>query len=418
MSVSLKFFASIALTVLIVSTATAQLTLEEFLRSALEDPEVKTFDTQIEYLNGKPYRLSPLREIQFRTQNREMLQTQQEYGIRLSPANPWEMRRQNQYFKEFNNSLSYEREIVLKEALISRYLAAIDYIYYSEHLVLNTEMSNKLQQQLRILEKQSGSSYFDAEDFVDLTIDQLDFVVEVEETSFELSNQANEISRLYQKANGSAINWKMSDWIGVDRIMAVVDSLESASLRSRMLAYQEQKIRLAQSEYKLEQSNFNLGFVQTSYDRRRVNQDRNPFSVSVGVSIPLFNPNKGDMAKRKLEIIEAEYDLKEETEQSEVDKLLYKDKVVSLATRIKGIDKRIDEIESSTLPHTLSTIKGGDPVVFIRFGQQVDKLKELSLKVKRELLVAYVEYLAFNDVLQQQPLTNFLSPTLTPAHQR
>jgi hypothetical protein len=396
----------------------AQLSLGEFLGSALSDHEVKTFSDQMSYLDTRPYQLSPLREVQLRTQNRELITTQQEFGIRLSPANPFELRSQNRYFREYNKALSFEREFALKEALLVRYLTVIEYIYFSDLLQLTNEGISNLDEQLAILEKQSGSRYFDAEDFVDLRMDQLDYTVDMEETRFELANQVHHISRTYPQAYQQSINWSNSNVISPQRIREVVDSLELLSIKTSWVAYQEQRVRVAQSQYSLEKNNFNLGFIQGSYDNRRVNQDRNPISISAGLSLPITNPNKGDMARRKLEEIEAKYDVEEEVYEAETDKKILSDKVRGLIDRLEHLENKLKALKESNVPMTLSTIRGGDPVVLIQFTQNLDKLNALSLKVKRELFISYVEYLAFTDHIQKEPLLNFFSPSLVPVSSR
>jgi hypothetical protein len=408
--------ALLALTFSVISSSVtvAQVSIGEFVGSALQDPEVQTFSDQIKYLDGKPYRLAPIRDVQFRTQNRELLSYQQEFGLRISPSNPFEVRRHNQYFREFNTSLGFEKEFALKEALISRYTTVIEYIYYTDLLQLNQEGTKSLEEQLAILEKQSGSSYFDPEDFVDLKFDMLDYSVDLEELQFELSNQVHRVARTYAPAHQKQIDWNASLIISPDGIRQVVDSLEQLSAKASWLAYQEQKIKVAQSQYRLEKNNFNLGFIQGAYDFRRFNQDRNPISISAGLTLPLFNPNKGDMARRKLDIIEAEYDLKEENVESETDKRILLDKLRSLIDRIESLDRKVKEIKESNLPMTLSSIRGGDPVVLIQFTQNLNKMYELSHKVKREMLLTYIEYLAFTDHLQKQPLVNFFSSSLSP----
>lgn len=394
-------------------TVSAQVSVGEYLGSALKDPEVLTFEDQISFLNTKPYRLSPVREVQLRTQNRELIQTQQEFGIRLSPANPFEMKSQNRYFREYNATLSYEKEFALKEALIVRYLTVIEYTYFSDLRKLLEGGARSLEEQLSILEKQSGSSLFDAEDFVDLKVDYLDYTVELEEATFEQSNHFHSVARTYPPAHQREVTWSFEQIIAPAQVRKVVDSLEMLSIKTSWVAYQEQRIRLAQSHYKLEKNNFNLGFIEGSYDYRRVNEDRNPYVISAGLSLPITNPNKGDMARRKLDVIEAEYDLEEEVYEAETDKRILSDKVRGLVDRIESLEKKITDLRESDLAMTLSSIRGGDPVVLIQFGQNLNKLRELQHKVRRELFISYVEYLAFTDHLQKQPLVNFFSPSLT-----
>jgi hypothetical protein len=99
----------------------AQLTVSDFIRSSIHAPEVHVFDDQISFLNQKSYRLSPLQKFEFRFRNREMMEGFNEYGLRFTPTNPWEMKYTNKYFQAFQGSLSLEREVLLKEVLVSRY---------------------------------------------------------------------------------------------------------------------------------------------------------------------------------------------------------------------------------------------------------------------------------------------------------
>lgn len=393
----------------------AQISVSQFIGSALKDPEVKTFDEKVSYLQRKPYRLSPLKEVEFRTQNRELLYTQQEYAIRLSPANPWEVRSNNRYFKAFETSLTMEREMVLKEALTERYYTLIEYLYYHEWKELSARSQLQLENQLAILDKQTGSTFFDADELVKVRIDQMDNSAQLEEISYDLSNLQHRISRLFPEAHRKETNWKLKDTPEMEQIKSICDSLALASYESVAVSYQQQKINLAKSEYALEKSNMNLGFFQTSYDRRRVNQDRTPYSISLGLNIPITNPNKGDMAKAKLDIIEAEYDLEETTREGETDRIIFEDKIAGLYNRYISLMRRVDELNNSNFAQTLSQIKGGDPLMLVKFNEQMLRLEVLLLKIRRDTLFAYIDYLAFTDKLQQRPLVNFLSPVLAPA---
>ena len=84
-----------------------QVTISDFLRSANDAAEVKVFEEQVNYLQGKPYRLSPLQKLEFRTKNNQLDPSLQDYAIRISPANPWEIRSTNNYFKEYQASLFF-----------------------------------------------------------------------------------------------------------------------------------------------------------------------------------------------------------------------------------------------------------------------------------------------------------------------
>jgi hypothetical protein len=300
---------------------------------------------------------------------------------------------------------------------VERYYLVIDYVYHSGLRELVRERQQRIQEQLTILERQTSSSFFDPDEYVELKVDAVDASVELEEIDFERLVIRQQIERLTSKAFQHSSQWEWSSCISVDKVQQVLDSLSRESTRQTSLAYREQKIKLAESEYKLERANMNLGFLQTEFDQRRVEQNRTPVNLSLGITLPVTNPNKGDMAKRKLESIEAELDLEEARQETQVDQAMSKVKIEQLVRQYSGLETKIIELKQSNLASTLSTLKGGDPLILVRFQQSLIKLEALKLKINRNLLLSYIDYLAATDVLQQQPLINFISPSLETATQ-
>ena len=410
----MKYFGLYLLFLFISHQVFAQVTMEEFIRSAVEDAEVKSVDARINYLQSKPYRLSPLQKLEFRTQNRELMTTQQEYALRLNPANPWEVNNNNKYFQEFEHSLSIEKQVALKSALVDRYNLLILYLYYFELKALATQSEKLVQQQLAILERQSASSFFDADEYVKLKVDQLDKIVEKEETDFDWQSQKSSVAQMHPAATGRNIIWEEQSMISIDRLEAVADSLIKEMVNPLEVAYRQQKVNVARSQYNLEKSNINMGFLQTSYDRRRVNQDRTPFDISLGVTIPITNPNKGDMARRKLAEIESEYELKTALMEDQTSKDISYQKLKESIGRYRDLQRKILELKNSSLQKDLMLLKGGDPLVALQFETGVNKLSMLESKLKRKALTYYVEFLTESDHLQRKPLINYLSDHLTP----
>jgi hypothetical protein len=170
-------------------TLRAQITMQEFLRSAKSDHEVSSYEEQIHYLDEKTYRLSPLQKLEFRTRSNQLDPDRQDYGLRFTPANPWEIRSNNQYFQQYKSVLAYERDLALKEALIARYNLITGLLYFKEIKSLKEEAQRLVNVQITIMEKQRQSDFFNAEDYVELKLDQMDRAVEFEEANFDLLNQ-------------------------------------------------------------------------------------------------------------------------------------------------------------------------------------------------------------------------------------
>lgn len=409
----MKHFFLYLLLIFVSHHAYSQFTMAEFIRSAAEAPEVKSADAQINYLQSNPYRLSPLQKLEFRTQNRELLYTQQQYALRFDPANPWEMRSNNKYFEEYKSSLSFEKEMALKTSLVDRYNLVILYFYYYELKSFAEESEKLVEKQLAILERQSVSSFFDADEYVKLKVEQLDKTVEKEETDFDWQSQKSAVSQLDPQASGKRISWETQPLISIDRMERVADSLKAQIINPLEVAYRQQKVNVARSQYNLEKSNINMGFLQTSYDRRRVNQDRTPFNISLGVTIPITNPNKGDMARRKLDEIESEFELNAARIEDQASQDISYLKLKESIHRYRELQRKIDELKNSSMQKDLTLLKEGDPLIALQFEAGLNKLKVLQSKLMRKALTYYVEFLTQSDHLQQKPLVNYLSDHLT-----
>lgn len=410
----MKYFFSYLLVIFVSSYSYSQITMAEFLGSARVAPEVKSADAQISYLQTKPYRLSPLQKMEFRTQFEEMSMENQEYALRFNPANPWEVKSNNAYFKEYQQSLSFEMELALKKALVDRYNLVILYLYYYEMTVLAQESEKLVEKQLIILEHQSASSFFDADEYVKLKVEQLDKSVEQEETNFDLQSQKSAVSQLHPEASGKAIAWEINPLLSIDGIERVADSLRSHLVSPLEVAYNQQKVNVARSQYNLEKSNINMGFLQPSYDQRRVNQDRVPFNISLGFTIPITNPNKGDMARRKLSEIESEYELKAARIEDQTSLQIAHQKLKESIARYRDLQSKIQSLKESSLQKDLTLLKGGDPLIALQFESGINKLRVLLGKLRRKVLTYYIEFLTGSDHLQQKPLINYLAAGLSP----
>jgi hypothetical protein len=415
MTVRIKYFLLFAILLQLGnSPLMAQLSISEFIRSAKTDFELTTFDEQIRYLDTKPYRLSPLRQVEFRTKNNQLDPSRQDYGLRFSPANPWEVKNNSNYFKQYKTVLSLEKDLAFKEALVNRYNLVATLLYFKEIKALKEENSRLITTQLSILEKQQNSDFFNGEDYLELKLDQMDKSVASEEAAFDLENQLRKMTGVYADVSQAPINWTYNHILSVDRIIFITDSLYQLQSTPVTLTYRENKIDLANQEYLLEKSNINIGFLQTTYEEYRTEQDRRPWSISLGVTIPVTNPNKGDMTKRKLDAIEATHERDETKAELHTGRIVSYEQLKSLISRYRDIQVKIEALNVGTLSGTLKAFKEDNPMVVIRFNGNILKLKAVEIKLRHSIVLTYIEFLGHTDAIQQQPLVNYLSAHLEP----
>ena len=383
-----------------------------FIRAAKDDPAVSMFDLQVAYLSNKPYRLAPIQKLEFRTESNQLDPTRQEYALRVNPANPWELNQNNRYFKELKSSIELEKGIVLKEVLIDRYTLIIELVTYAGLRDLAQRKLELTQTSLSMLEKQQLSGYFDGEDYVDLKLEEMDKSVEVDEATYGAENAARKVISIFPDAALSAKTWNIAEVVSIEQIEKLLDSLQTALPEATSLSYYQKKIDLADQEYRLEKNNINFGYIQAKYQDFRIEQGRKPWSVGLGVVIPVFNPNKGDMTKRKLESIESQQELKGAKVEMDKDQVRLREQLHDLIASHRKIEEKIKALNVSSLARTLIAIQKSNPVAAVRFHGNLIKLEELALKLKQNILITYTEWLASTDALQQVPLTNYLSRNL------
>lgn len=392
--------------------AKAQVTMEDFLLAALDEPVLQSFTQQDNYLSTKPFRLAPVQKLEFRTGSNQLDQQRQDYALRVNAANPWEIKRSNQYYRTYQEMLQLDRTRLLKQLLQVRYELIIGWMYYQEINTLKEEDKKLTEKMLAILEGQRFSTYFNADDYVKLKLDQVEKTIELEEVHFEIENQRSRVEALYEHARLKAIDWQTAPLISIEQLEAVVDGLIKEQLRGGEVAYREKKIDLATREWQLEKSNVSMGFLQTEYQEFRVEQGREPWNISMGLTIPIFNPNKGDMAKRKLSIIEAEGDLTRAKDEQQAGRELSYRKIKSLTVRYRDINKMMQELKIGTLAQALQRINDSNPADVIRLQENLIKLKTMSSRLKQEIYLSYAAFLGYAEVIQQLPLLNYLSPDL------
>ncbi|MBX2916702.1 MAG: hypothetical protein KF856_15640 [Cyclobacteriaceae bacterium] len=157
-----------------------------------------------------------------------------------------------------------------------------------------------------------------------------------------------------------------------------------------------------------------MGFIQTQYQQWRTEQNRRPWSISLGITVPIFNPNKGDMTKRKLEMLEAEGEFNTAKNDQQAGLEISREKIKSLIKRYREMQAMTENLNVGAVATTLQQIKDSNPMAVVRMQNNLIKLKTMTTRLQQEIYLSYIEFLSYAEVLQQQPVRNFLSSELNP----
>ncbi len=394
--------------------AEAQVSMEEFLGAAFQSQKLQTLDQQQNFLLTKPYQLAPIRKLAFQTTSNQLDRTRQDYSFRVLPSNPWEVRNTNNYFKTYSELIKIDQERQLRDALRERYLLIIEWGYWDEILKLKQEEKDNTQKLLSIMEAQRLSVNFNPEEYVELKLDQVDQAIELEEMAFNRDAIQKKVEALYEAAKQKSIGWNGASLMTVEKMEELTNrARQEGSNTGSELAYREKQIELAIRKWQLEKSNINVGFIQTQYEPFREESNRRPWSISMGLTIPLFNPNKGDMAQRKLQVIEAQGVFEQTKLAQRQGKDFAYEKMMNLLSRYKDVSKMTADLNFGDLANTLQQLKSNNPTTVVRLQNRSLRLKVLTTRLKREILTSYIDFLMYAELLQQQPIINYLSPSLT-----
>ncbi|MCR9250103.1 MAG: TolC family protein [bacterium] len=383
----------------------AQISTDEYLLGAAEELGVLTYQEQLNYLNDKPYKLAPLRRVQFRTENDQLAEEQQEYALRIHPSNPWLVKRNNTLFESQKSILDLEANIAYKEELVKRYEDIIDYCFQKKEVELDSALLAYLKQEHEVLITITSDRNFNTDRLVDVKIESLEQLLKLEETQSQWLNTTNKIRSSINTE--LAISWTYDDLINPDSMKYMIDQLSNSADYSVELDLQQRKIELVKNEIAIEKSIDNLGFIQTDYNPWRNNG--NFFGVSLGITVPIFNPNKADVAERNLELMEEQSELELDKRKLNAEK---QNLVMNFNNTHDRYQKFKNEISTLLSQETLDAYlkqKDQNPLKVLKIRSTKTKLDTKLLKYELELYKLYIQTLASFDVLQQLPFKNHLS---------
>lgn len=382
----------------------AQQSVSDFLLTAFESPNLSQYDQQIDFLNSRPYRIPPVNDLELRFGNDELTHEDQQYALRFRPTNPWLIRRTNALFNATRDQLTARRELEFKENMADRYEVVIQYFY-------NSELAKLINEQLRLAEAKSDiyqnnveSDLFDAKDYVDAKLDQVDVIQELDENLIDLTKQQQTISTIL---GTDTFDWSDFDLISVTSIDSISSTIAAASFSSAELNLIAKKIEVAKQETRVEKADFDIGFLQAEYFPFR---DRNSdIGFAFGISIPIFRDNKPQMAERKLDEIEFKNEFQAQSYRDSLNRILQYEHLKNLLNHHRLIEEKIEALDIESLLRNLSRAENYDPIITIELKEGLERLNEVRLKSKHRVLEQYLNFLLAFDVVIQQPLKNYLS---------
>ena len=386
----------------------AQDTVSDFLLTAYEDRNLSGYDSQLDFIRPKNYRAPVIEELEFRWGNDEMTYEDLVYAARFSLGNPWFIRRNNAFFNATSREIRARKQVEFNENMYDRYDMVINYFYQAELSGLIDKRLDVISKISETFENNRESEFFDARDFVESKLSQIDNISNMEESLVETSTAKQKIAAILGKQD---FDWEQFNFITVGTIDSIATLLFTESVSSAEIELIKQQLEVAAAEVAREKGDVNFGFLQLEYFPF-TNRD-SEYGISAGFTIPLFR-NKPQIAERRLDQIELENKLIAEQFTDSLKNALEYVHLKSLIGHYRAIQKRVNELDMDAALSTVSRIENYDPIVILELEEGILELEEVLLKLRHKVTEQYLEFLFACDALTRQPLTNYLSNDFEP----
>jgi hypothetical protein len=223
--------------------------LNQFLKSSLDDPYYRSFDLQSAYLNkAGNYSLPWLEELQFRYRDNEFQNIEQRYSFRFEPGNPWQIGQNKKYFQGILTIKSMEQKLVLKNILKDRYELVAAYWMAIEQANLIDLQKRKREEIGNAMARKVGSSGFDPDQYLNSQIDIISKAADWHEAILERDVA---LSKINSVSGDMDFNLSISDLISIDQINQLIQS-DRQAINQTELDFLQQRIALSDQKIKLE----------------------------------------------------------------------------------------------------------------------------------------------------------------------
>lgn len=388
----------------------AQFSLEEFLASAREDISLNPAQAKIDFLKENNYNGPWISRVELRTRSNDANLSLEDYRFRLTPGNPAELKANKRYYNKEVELLNLEYKDLLNTALRERYLIALDHFF---ELAKKENLEKQLAINRQLIEMiNSGTGVYNMElgDLVDTESDELEMNLEIENTKIRMDEIEYLIKDHYDFSG--EIDWSKSELMEVIDILNLFDEFKNLNTGEHInLVKMEQKNQLAIERFNIEKSETmrNIGYFQAEYDTERGNEAFDHFGYQVGIRIPIVNPDKPDLNRRKLATMDDNALLEERRDG-------YRRKMELSVLRMDNFARQYQNIEQK-----LTLLGGQNYLSFQRMDKAVKisdliKMNEFYMDllnkknvIEKKIYENYLEYLDLSGKLTETPLRNYLS---------
>ena len=387
----------------------------EFLSSAAQDPTLHFQNEKVDFLEGSSPNTPLIREVEFRARIDEFNESQQRYGVRISPTGWGETRNGKRVYKarlEYNEA---QLELLLNKALKRRYRVLIDFARTRDLLDLNRKLMAIAEDRADIKRK----SINDLDSDPTALVAAEDDIIQLQLDIIDLENSVRDLEDEIKTAMGAdgPVSLDPVNLVDIDAIKQAIENFshppeaENIHIRRAHLSTE-----LAENRYNLEKAENRryLSFFQFDYEMDERRDFEEAMILRFGIMLPIVNPNRLDIDRRKITSLREKSDFENLRRKIAGDITFF---LRDLERSMKQYDILLQRQAASNAQSSLEVFKrieGTNPLKLLKMKKSILKTEVAITKMKRRILRKYVNLLDVSGKLSERPLRNHLSTNLEP----
>jgi len=409
-----RIFLIISIVSLFSNIGIAQFNIDAFLASSRNDLSLNPTQAKLDFLKENDFNGPWISRMEFRIGSQDANFRMDDYRLRITPGNPGEIKANKRYFDKQVALLNTEFQDKLNDALIDRYVLILEHIFEFKKM---RNLSKQLEINNQIIEmmSQSTSIYaMDIGDLIDAESDELDLKMDIENAKIFMDEVAYLMKGLY--AFSGEIVWNEEELMDTEDILTLFAQFKNKPSGEFIdLVKLDQRNALAAERFNIEKSEAlrNIGYFQAGYDVLRGNEPSEHFGYQIGVRIPIVNPDKPQLNRRKLDLMDDEALLDEKKEDHRKNLELAVLRMDHFAQQHKEIMTKLESISQQNMLNLQSPGKSIKIADLIKLNEFHMDLMEKQNQVEKKIFKTYIEYLNLNGKLTEFPMRNYLSKNLS-----
>jgi len=384
-------------------SAFAQFSVEDYLSAPFQDAEITGLAKQLEYINNESFRSPLFREMEIRMRTDDLNASPEDIRLRLGFLNPMEQKANRLYESSQTKYLEVKYKYETNQLLANRYKQLIRHYFLSEYKELLNEEIGQLLMAYEQMQLQTANF----KDWVETDERILKKELKRKDVTTSIEMLGYIIGEILDVKD--SIRWDKTELISINKMQEVL--LPDTAMMIMEMELAMKSFELDQMAFKVEKakSRSNIGYIQAEYDLEDDDGINSSLGFQLGISIPLFNTDKPKLQRKKLELLEQEYKLVADKDETSFDQYSLNKAFRKYIWSYQQVSNRLQDVE--LLGKEITYDKMEDFVALIKYH---GNLKILQHEIYLDCLNTYIDILALSGKLSSAPYLNYISDELSP----